>query len=683
MRSYFRSSIEGYLALSDESVLNALEDGLAADGFNRAPDQRFAWREQVAILRTAFERCIKLEPKACAWGVMLEYAIPGRHKRLDAVVLTNRGITVIEFKAGKDAATSADKWQLLEYCWNIRDFHNASLGRLIAPILVPTQLTTTSNITRLEITDERNSVLTTQIVGQSQLSDAILRGYSEMPDPNSPLPETSVWENSRISPSQSIIEATRAQFKKHSVREIEHSHADNTDEVVQKIADIVQFSKTHRRRSICFVTGVPGAGKTLVGLRVAYLSEATALAESAPCFASGNLKLLSVLGAALGLNVARDKTDVRYAIHDVTAPLWDIHKFARTHLADSAKSPPAFRVVVFDEAQRVWTKEKVMKGAKSRFNRGGKKAEIPAEFSDLSEPEMLLRVMEFFPDWCVVVALVGGGQEIHDGEAGLSAWGEVLKRRSEHWDVWASREAIHGGSSVAGQSLLGGSTQDDSFHPEINLHLKVTRRSHRATRLTDWVNAVLDGNAQLAAEIATSSLKEFRVGLVRDLSRARKHLNDFTGDDQRIGLIASSGAKRLRAEGLEVQKAFRDALNWPKWFLADRPDIDSSNQLEVAATEFECQGLELDYTCLCWGTDFVYTANSGWMFRPSRGKKLRKPSQHSEGAFVVNKHRVLLTRAREGMIIFIPRGSETDLTRPRKLLDETADYFRACGLSEV
>jgi DUF2075 family protein len=683
MRSYYSGSVAAFLGSSPDAALNALEDGHAADGFDRTPEQRASWRCAVEVLRASLATVCVGEAARAEWGLILEYSIPGRRKRLDAVLLNPRGIIAIEFKDGKATGGSGDKWQLLEYCWNLRDFHRASLRRTIAPILVPTEMNSDDALPTLKLCDPRRCILTLQVVGAARLAEAIRHAFAAMPEPETPMPALTSWENSMISPSQDIIEATRAQFSQHTVREIEHSHADNTDEVVARIADIVCFSRERRRRSICFVTGVPGAGKTLVGLRVAYQSEATALAESAPCFASGNLKLLNVLGKALGLNLAKSKADVRQTVHDLTAPLWDVHKFARLHLADEAGTPPAFRVVVFDEAQRVWTAEKVAKSIRRRSRRGGQAPEYPEGLTTVSEPEILLRVMERFNDWCVVVALVGGGQEIHDGEAGLKVWGEVLEQRIGEWDVWASPEVMSGGASVAGQALFQQTPVDgEKVHTDELLHLRITRRSYRATRLTEWVNAVLNGNAD-AARAAAESLSEFPVEMTRSLATARARLREFTQEDQRIGLLASSGAKRLRAEGVEVHKVLRDALNWPKWFLAPREDIDCSSRLEVAATEFECQGLELDHTCVCWGTDLVHLGSLGWRFRPSRGRKLKRISEHVEGPFVVNKYRVLLTRAREGMVLFVPPGESDDATRSPEELDGTAEFLRACGIPEI
>jgi DUF2075 family protein len=682
MRSYYSGSITQFLRSSPETVLNALEDGHAGEGFGRTPEQRIAWCSQVEILQASLLSICQNDAMQAGWGLLLEYSIPGRHKRLDAVLLTPRGIIVLEFKAGKAAAVSGDKWQVLEYCWNLRDFHRASLGWTIAPILVPTEMESEPELPCLEPCDTRRRILTMQIVGASQLAQAIIHAFTNMPYPEAAMPSLAAWEASLISPSQDIIEATRQQFGKHTVSEIEHSHADNADQVVARVADIVRFSQEKKRRSICFVTGVPGAGKTLVGLRVAYQSEATALANSAPCFASGNTKLLAVLGAALGLNLAKSKADVRQTVHDLTAPLWDVHKFARLHLADKTGSPPSFRVVVFDEAQRVWTAEKVEKAMRAQSRRGRRAAELPEEFWTNSEPEMLLRVMEQFSDWCVVVALVGGGQEIHDGEAGLRAWGSVLQQRMNEWDVWVSPEALAGGTSVAGQTLFAESPASDKVHADDLLHLSVTRRSYRAVRLNEWVNAVLEGRPDEACAIA-HSLSEFRVEMTRDLATARKRLREFTQEDQRIGLLASSGAKRLRAEGVEVHKALRDAVNWPKWFLADRDDVDCSSQLEIAASEFECQGLELDHTCVCWGTDLSYVPGHGWRFRSSRGQKLKEINKHAQAPFIVNKYRVLLTRAREGMVIFVPRGDLHDVTRRPLELDGTAEFLRACGIPEA
>jgi hypothetical protein len=684
MRSYYSGTIAEFLAASPDAVLNALEDGHAADGFSRTPEQRAAWRSQVQALRSSLATTITGEKARGSCGLMLEYSIPGRKKRLDAVLLNHGGIIALEFKDGKASVCSGDKWQLLEYCWNLRDFHRASSGCLIAPILIPTEYGGNEPLPELELIDVRRCILTLQVVGAVRLSEAITHAFAAMPRSATAFPSFKVWENSMISPSQDIIEATREQFRQHSVREIEHSHADNTDEVVSRIADIVRYSRQNSRRSICFVTGVPGAGKTLVGLRVAYQSEATALAESAPCFASGNLKLLDVLGKALGLNVAKSKADVRQTVHDLTAPLWDVHKFARLHLSDQTGVAPAFRVVVFDEAQRVWTASKVAKSLQRRSRRGGQPVEMPLEFIKASEPEMLLRVMERFPDWCVVVALVGGGQEIHDGEGGVEAWGDVLELRTNEWDVWASPEVISGGASVAGQVLFKNMQPDaHNIHADQLLHLRVTRRSYRATRLTEWVNSLLNGDAD-AARDACGSLSEFRVELTRSLAIARARIREFTQNDQRIGLLASSGAKRLRAEGVEVHKALRDALNWPNWFLAAPTHLDSSSRLEIAATEFECQGLELDHTCVCWGTDLVHLGQSlGWRIRPARGKKLQEITAHPEGTFILNKYRVLLTRAREGMVIFVPPGDSDDPTRSPVELDGTAEFLLACGIPEV
>lgn len=322
MRAYYRSTIAEFLASSPELVLHKLEDGFAADGFNRTPEQRLSWRGEIDALNTGLIAVRESVDGASEWGLLLEYPIPGRQKRLDAVLLTSRGILSIEFKVGKTEIVSGDKAQVLEYCWNLRDFHRASAGRLIAPILVPTELTVPQEKQPLVICDARRCILTLQVAGKSGLALAIREAFAALPDSDVKMPSLEVWDQSRIAPSQSIIEATRELFGRHSVREIEHSHADNTDEVVEHIADIVKHSRAHRRRSICFVTGVPGAGKTLVGLRVAYRSQATALAASAPCFASGNLKLLKVLGKALGLNLAKSKTDIRRTVHDLTAPLW-------------------------------------------------------------------------------------------------------------------------------------------------------------------------------------------------------------------------------------------------------------------------------------------------------------------------------------------------------------------------
>jgi hypothetical protein len=373
----------------------------------------------------------------------------------------------------------------------------------------------------------------------------------------------------------------------------------------------------------------------------------------------------------------------------LSAPVQNVHDFALRNLLDPEQRPPAEHVVVFDEAQRVWTGDKVEQGIRKRGQRRRLTAEQSKEvlLQDHSEPELLLRVMERCPGWCVVIALVGGGQEIYDGEAGLSAWGKALAGAAQRWTVWVAPEALEGGASVAGQTLFpAGKPTSLDVRRTTMLHLSVAKRSPRAERYAEWVNHVVVGHADAASGIV-ASLEQFPILLTRDFDDARRLIREYAGEPSRYGLLASSGAMRLRADGVELKREFRNSLKFPDWFLRPAGDIRSSNQLEVAATEFECQGLELDRTLVCWGGDFIPGADSGnWLPRylyngGKDGHHWRHERNMTEQEFIRNEYRVLLTRARFGTVIYVPRGSPTDQTRSPAEFDSVTAFLLRCGLA--
>jgi hypothetical protein len=284
------------------------------------------------------------------------------------------------------------------------------------------------------------------------------------------------------------------------------------------------------------------------------------------------------------------------------------------------------------------------------------------------------------------VALVGGGQEIHNGEAGLAEWGRTLRDKFSHWKIAVSPNAISGDSSVAGHKLFeNGESGTLSIQPEPELHLGICLRSFRAEKLSELVEAVLCGNPDRAASMV-GRLTEFPMVITRSLSSARAWLQERTRGFRRCGLVASSGAIRLRPYGLELSSGFRQGNRdmFVHWFLDNPPDVRSSNQLEVAASEFECQGLELDWVGLCWGGDFTFNASaSDWSFRNFAGTRWGEVRREIDRRYLLNTYRVLLTRAREGLVIWVPTGDATDHTRPPSWFDSTAEYLKRCGLREI
>ncbi len=684
MAAYYRATVAEFLAVDAASLMNHLTSGVVGMGFDLRPDQHSAWIEQAQILRSSLTQLGRRMPMVNTWGLLLEYQIPGRPKRLDAVLLDGAGIIAIEFKIGASQFLAPDKWQLREYCWNLRDFHRESEGVPIAPVLVATAAPEPQRIPNADCEDRHQIVQRLLCCNGESLAASLAMAHERLLAAGEHSLDMAKWDASQAHPTRTVIAEAQRLFEAHDVREISHAYADNTSDALNCIFDVVRESRGNGLRSICFVTGVPGAGKTLVGLHAVYSPAMLEAAANTASFASGNQPLLNVINAALALNRTAARREHREIGHNLSAPVENVHRFALGHLLDPESRPPPQQVVIFDEAQRVWTADKVEKGLTKRVQRGElttiqRNAILAAPHS---EPDFLLRVMERCRGWCVVVALVGGGQEIHNGEAGLGAWGRALAASRERWTVWVSEEALQGGASVAGQTLFPDAIpQDLIVKPTPALHLNVAKRCLRAERYAEWVNHVLNWQPEAAARLM-SELAQFPILLTRDLGYARRLLRDFAGPGVRSGLLASSGALRLRADGIELKREFRNSINYPDWFLRPDGDIRSSNQLEIAATEFECQGLELDWSAVCWGGDFIPAQRGdGWHFRKLRGVKWRPERDIDEQEFVRNKYRVLLTRARFGTVIFVPRGSAVDDTLDPKELDAIAHYLCRCGLS--
>jgi len=416
------------------------------------------------------------------------------------------------------------------------------------------------------------------------------------------------------------------------------------------------------------VTGVPGAGKTLAGLNIVHNRTLWEGGRPPGVFLSGNAPLVRIISAAIARDFAQRVRGGR-AERTTNTFIQNVHTFARYAL-DKPDSPVTEHVVVFDEAQRAWN-------AAQNSKKTGQSA---------SEPELILSIMDRHPDWAVLVALVGGGQEIHDGEAGLAEWGRALHTKFQHWQIAVSPKALSGDTSVAGQRLFGNNVSTSlAIQQEQALHLDVNLRAFRAQRISEWVEAVLSGNAESAAEILEDACG-FPMACTRSLVTARKWLYENTRGMRRCGLVASSGAARLRPDGLELSSGFRRGNRdlYLHWFLNPPPDIRSSNQLEVAASEFECQGLELDWVGVCWSGDFTFDPQKGnFSYHNFSGSGWREDKKPTDRQYLLNTYRVLLSRAREGLIIWVPPGDPLDQTRLPETFEATADYLKRCGLAEI
>ncbi len=484
-------------------------------------------------------------------------------------------------------------------------------------------------------------------------------------------PQLSVeqWDDGAYEPVPTVIEAAISLYEGMSVREIARSHAgqDNLSKVDDFLLESIRHSQLRGQKTICFVTGIPGAGKTLAGLNLVHSKEVGGQGRPAPVFLSGNGQLIKVLQEALARDFAqRNDSSVTAAREKVKTFVQNVHTFVKTHLDEAHDEAVYENAIVFDEAQRAWSAKKNRKEHKEANGNW-----------HLSESEMILKIMDRHKDWATIVALVGSGQEIHEGEAGLSEWGRALANYP-HWRVVVSPVALKGGDGIEGSVLFDNISSSNEILETEALHLNVCIRSHQAANLAKWVNYVISGNENAATNLSRT-FDTFPIVVCRDLSQAKHWLLTNTRGERRCGLIASSGATRLRAHGLETAISFRRAYPYARWFLDPREDVRSSYQSEVLATEFEIQGLELDITGLCWGGDFIWNNSmqrwSTLQFAGNRWKALKG----EKATQTFNKYRVLMTRAREGMVIFVPQGNPSDATRDVKTMDDTAEYLIRCG----
>jgi Uncharacterized conserved protein (DUF2075) len=663
LASFFRSSVSDFIALSEGEVLSHLSIGYADRGYtSQYSDQTLTWERDIRCLRGALVECVRKEPKASEWGILLEFSVPRKEVRIDAVLLIHGEIVILEAKSGM--AFLQARRQLEEYALLLHYFHKGSADRKIVPVIVSPEagepdldaLNQYEMFSQLATFWVSNVITTSWRCLPTLLETVAKRDLGEQID-------HVTWDESPYHPVPSIIEAAIALRTGLTIRDIAQCEASEHEigMVRETIQSYVDQARSNFQHVICFLTGVPGSGKTLVGLGLAHSHENQ---QNAIHFMSGNGPLVKVLQHLFtqesrnkGANAANARIEARTLIENV-------HRFASNYIEDDQREP-SNHAIIFDEAQRAWNRAQ----NKKKFNR------------DYSEPEMLLGIMERHQDWAVIIALVGGGQEINDGEAGLEEWGRALAERSAPWKVFASPEVLEGGPSTAGQRLFGSNAADFEVLTNPALHLRTSNRSLRAENLAKWVNCVLDGDAESAAALKIS--EKFPLFLSRDLNQLRSSLRQQAIGQARCGLVGSSGAARLRAVGLEPSSTFHADYPWEHWYLAPESDLRSSFRCEVFATEFEIQGLELDWIGLCWGGDCIWDDAHGWQLRKLlSGPNNRWVSIKNEDRrkFRKNAYRVLLTRARQGLIIFIPRGDPNDGTNRPDEFDSTAQFLISCGV---
>lgn len=658
-RAWYASSVERFRASATDEILGTLT---THSGFDVRQTQRDAWIAQIGFLRDRL--------RGIVGSIFFEFSIPRMGRRIDVVLLTSGAVFVVEFKVGATTFDGPAIDQVWDYALDLKNFHEASHPLTIVPLLVATDARDCSALRLIRDTD---GVVRPLQANRTTFRDAIDLASTHFGA--EPI-DAERWASASYRPTPTIIEAARALYAQHSVEEIARhdAGAENLRVTSQHLEELVAEAKRHRRKLICFVTGVPGAGKTLVGLNVA-TRRSDADSDSPAVYLSGNGPLVAVLREALtrdevarqqslGVKVRKGKVG-----QSVKAFIQNVHHFRDEMLRDSP--PPAEHVAIFDEAQRAWTLEQT-----ASFMR--RKKNIP-DFAQ-SEPEFLLSSMNRHADWSVVVCLVGGGQEINTGEAGIDAWLHAVNAHFPEWRMHISSR-LTDSEYAAGHAL---DTVRNRANTELDdcLHLAVSMRSFRAENVSTFVKAVLDRERHAASKALERIADRFPIAITRDLDAAKEWVRDHARGSERYGLVTSSKAYRLKPHAIDV----RVNVDPVHWFLNGKDDTRSSYYLEDAATEFQVQGLELDWTCVTWDADLRLADSSGsrgWSFHDFRGSRWTKVKNVENQRYLLNAYRVLLTRARQGMVIFVPKGNSRDATRMPELYDGTYDYLKSLGVEVV
>ncbi len=612
-------------------------------------------------LRTALDQ---LQAINQSWSILLEFPIPRKEKRIDVVILAGDTIILLELKSSMQGLGGTR--QAEEYALLLHYFHQPSNKRQIVAFVVSPTSRSSPHRAQGFLPIEEAPAYWIPPVTQISWKELPVQLAALTKNSQPSIIDAEAWDHGEYRPVPTIIDAALGLQSGLSIREIAHSRAARYD--VEKLTAFVDKcihqARATRTFTICFVTGVPGSGKTLVGLNLAFGKKAS---EHPIHFMSGTGPLVKVLQAALAedhrqkMNVSSEEARMK-----AKTLIENVHVFARYYAEDNPYRAPSNHIIIFDEAQRAWDRAQNL----SKFKR------------PYSEPQMLLQIMERHQDWAVVIALVGGGQEINNGEAGLAEWGRALAEAQKPWTIYASPEALEGGSAVAGSQLFAEYPSPKlQIHAESQLHLDVSVRSIKADSYSAWVNFVVNGDQVSAA--ALKAQEHFPILLTRSLTDLRLILRQNSLGESRCGLVASSAAARIRAEGLEPDSTFHGEYPWHHWYLAESSDVRSSQQLEVFATEFEIQGLELDWIGLCWGGDFIWSPRQEqWLARKLAHKRITTWSnvkQEHRQTYRRNAYRVLLTRARQGIVLFVPHGDSSDITRLPAEFDATADFLLACG----
>ncbi|MDE5663120.1 MAG: DUF2075 domain-containing protein [Muribaculaceae bacterium] len=704
-RCLYKSDFKSFMESDSYSVLGRIHDAFHGQALTTTDE---AWMGEIQLLQKVLFPWKDEEAE-----IIFEYDIPRLGKRIDVVLLLRGIIFCLEFKVGQKDALQSDVEQVMDYALDLKNFHRFSHDRIIVPILIPTKHLSSSSLFVPSVYDD--SIYNPLITGGSGLQ-GIINDVLQHANANQP-GTIKDWAISPYTPTPTIIEAARSLYENHSVEDITRHEADKvtTDATIAYILDVINLSKKNGKKSICFVTGVPGAGKTLVGLDVAvkqsYTEEGAFNEDDGAVYLSGNGPLVAVLTEALARDnykKSREKGDdkkISDSRREVSKFIQIIHRY-RDNMLAKIKNPvidgkleidpekavklqqsgygEVEHVAIFDEAQRAWTHKRIADYLK-RGGTYGNKLKV-ANFP-MSEAAFLIWSLDQREDWATIVCLIGGGQEINTGEAGISEWISALNERFPHWNVYIS-DKLNEPEYAEGKvnELL-------EHNPNVvfsdRLHLGVSLRSFRAERLSAFVHSLLSFNTNVSELYQNVASHGYPIVLTRSIDKARMWLRQQARGTQQTGILISKVSARFKPLAVHVLPQNED--NAVHWFLEDKTDVRSSNYLEEAATEIQVQGLEVDFACVLWDAD-MRCDNNQWTFWKFNGKTQWTPEKNIETQkYMLNAYRVLLTRARQGMVICVPEGNECttpegfpeDPTRLPIFYDSTYKYFKSLGITEI
>jgi hypothetical protein len=595
-------TINDFLDIDHQALSEILENyHIESLNLTIADSQRTAWIECFRQLQNTLERLIRNDPTSAEWSIVLEYQLPReRGRRPDVVILVPGKVLVLEFKS-VSYTDPAHVDQVACYARDLQNYHSESRDLEVLPILVLDNLRPAMQLGNVCVTS----------------ATSLLEVLMRLKQAPGVIPDARKWIDGDYAPLPSVVAAARLIFRNEQLPRIQRAHSAGIPQAHAHMQAITKRARDDGRRHLILVTGVPGSGKTLLGLQSVYADHfGEGLTSKHAVFLSGNIPLIAVLQDALRSSVF----------------VQDVHGFLLQY-GETGGRLPMERIVIFDEAQRAWDADKVYERRQSR----------------VSEPHEFIRIGQNLPDWAVMVGLIGEGQEIYNGEeSGLKQWDEALSKTTERW-------VVHCPSSIA--PIF----KHASVEISETLNLNATLRSHSAADLHQWVDAILNADLVSAAALAKSlASANYNLYCVRNFDRAKRYVKERyeTELDKRYGLVASSKAntfleKKVGITRVPPVKFFRHG----KWYNAETSDPKSCCALETAASEFNCQGLELDLPIVCWAPDLLYQSGHWQSPKPRANSKAKNPHQ-----LRLNSYRVLLTRGRDGMIMWVPEYGEFDAT---------------------